>query len=184
MSACRQHLAAAEQKALADQKEAQERFRKWARSRVPDAEFMNVGSGPQIRQLLFAGVANANSGEDFLELERVFKASRPLSCRRPAVGVSGCLHVARATGQASCATAVSAEAFGVWLAKVQLRLQGGLLGCSVSSLGINSVCDCLRMRSLLRSLLHRLPAITEELSGFEREISELATQMHTLEVSS
>ena len=87
MPPCRQHLAVAEQKALADQKEAQERFRSWARSRVPDAEFMNVGSGPQIRQLLFAGVANANSGpdkkEDFLELERVFKASRPLCYRKP-----------------------------------------------------------------------------------------------------
>ena len=61
---------------------------------------MNVGSGPQIRQLLFAGVANANSGpdkkEEFLELERVFKASHPPWSQM----TSGWLCMARVTGQA------------------------------------------------------------------------------------
>ncbi len=35
------------------------RFRKWAASKVEGAKHMNVGSGDQIRQLLFAGTLNA-----------------------------------------------------------------------------------------------------------------------------
>ena len=60
---------------------------------VPDAKYMNVGSGTQLRQLLYAGVANSKSkqpaskaaskaakgkaaaADDRLELERVFKVS-------------------------------------------------------------------------------------------------------------
>lgn len=51
------------------------RFRTWAASLVEGARYMNVTSGPQIRQLLFAGVANKSKkleGET-LEMERVFK---------------------------------------------------------------------------------------------------------------
>lgn len=53
--------------------------RRWASSRVGDAKYMNVGSGAQVQQLLFAGAANALSqgskGVDKppLPLERVFK---------------------------------------------------------------------------------------------------------------
>ena len=58
--------------------------------RVPDAQHMNVGSGTQLRQLLYAGVANSKSkqpaskatakgeaaaADDCLEFERVFKVS-------------------------------------------------------------------------------------------------------------
>jgi len=56
-----------------DQKKAMGRFRRWASSKVPGAENMNVGSGAQIRQLLFAGVQNQKPEKGSLELERVFK---------------------------------------------------------------------------------------------------------------
>jgi hypothetical protein len=48
---CRPHLAAAQERALADQADSQDRFRSWAAARVPGARHMNVGSGPQARQL-------------------------------------------------------------------------------------------------------------------------------------
>lgn len=79
MAVDRAHLAAAQQQAEADQAQAQERFRRWAASRVADAVYMNVGSGAQVQQLLFAGAANAlaqgSKGADKppLPLERVFK---------------------------------------------------------------------------------------------------------------
>lgn len=53
--------------------------RRWAASRVEDAKYMNVGSGAQVQQLLFAGAQNAlaqgSKGIDKppLPLERVFK---------------------------------------------------------------------------------------------------------------
>ncbi len=56
-----------------DQTKAMGRFRRWASSKVPGAENMNVGSGAQIRQLLFAGVQNQKPEKGSLELERVFK---------------------------------------------------------------------------------------------------------------
>jgi len=56
-----------------DQKKAMGRFRRWASSKVLGAENMNVGSGAQIRQLLFAGVQNQKPDKGSLELERVFK---------------------------------------------------------------------------------------------------------------
>ena len=65
----------AELKADQDQKEAMNRFRRWASSKVPGAENMNVGSGAQIRQLLFAGVQNQKPEKGNLEFERVFKVS-------------------------------------------------------------------------------------------------------------
>ena len=43
------------------------------RTRVPDAEHMNICSGPQIRQLLFPGVPNARPDKGMLELQRTFK---------------------------------------------------------------------------------------------------------------
>ena len=51
----REHLAKAELAATADRAAAVARFRAWASARVPGAAFMNVCSGPQIRQLLFSG---------------------------------------------------------------------------------------------------------------------------------
>ena len=51
------------------------RFRSWASQRVPDARLMNVGSGAQIRQLLFAGVQNQKADKGTLETERTFKVS-------------------------------------------------------------------------------------------------------------
>ena len=70
---CRQHLEEAEVKAVKDQAEAMNRFRSWASQRVPGAQYMNVGSGAQIRQLLFAGVQNQKPEKGTLETERVFK---------------------------------------------------------------------------------------------------------------
>lgn len=70
---------------------AQAPFESWPTClQVPDAQHMNVGSGTQLRQLLYAGVANSKSkqpahkaaakgeaaaADDRLELERVFKVS-------------------------------------------------------------------------------------------------------------
>ena len=51
----REHLASAELAATADRAAAVARFRAWASARVPGTAFMNVCSGPQIRQLLFSG---------------------------------------------------------------------------------------------------------------------------------
>lgn len=57
--------------------------RRWATARVPDARYMNVGSGPQVQQLLFAGAtkdaskgrgkAKEAAAEMAVPLERVFK---------------------------------------------------------------------------------------------------------------
>lgn len=69
----RDHLAQAEQQAVAEEEEAKARFRNWASSRVQDAKYMNVGSGPQVLQLLFGGTPNSKSGKPGVPLERVFK---------------------------------------------------------------------------------------------------------------
>ena len=72
----REHRANAQQLAERDPCEAQERFRSWAVARVPAAKYMNVGSGAQVQQLLFAGVANSKATDKpGVPLERVFKAS-------------------------------------------------------------------------------------------------------------
>ena len=47
--------------------------RRWATSKVPDAHYMNVGSGAQVQQLLFAGVDNKIKDKEPLPLQRVFK---------------------------------------------------------------------------------------------------------------
>lgn len=44
-------------KAEADREAAVQYFREWAMSKVPDAKYMNVASGAQIRQLFFPGHA-------------------------------------------------------------------------------------------------------------------------------
>ena len=44
----RPHLAAAQERALADQADSCDRFRNWAAARVPGARHMNVGSGAQV----------------------------------------------------------------------------------------------------------------------------------------
>ncbi len=54
---CREHLKAAEAKAVEDQERAKKRFREWVRTKVPDAEYMNICSGPQVRALLPACAA-------------------------------------------------------------------------------------------------------------------------------
>jgi hypothetical protein len=70
-------LATAEKNALKDQEDARSRFHKWAISKVPAAEIMNVGSGLQVRQLLFAGALNQKQTKkakvNRLETTRVFK---------------------------------------------------------------------------------------------------------------
>ena len=76
----REHLAAAQQRAVADQEEAVTRFKSWASLYVHGAEHMNVCSGTQIRQLLFAGAPNNKAPDDAtkrLELTRVFKVRQP-----------------------------------------------------------------------------------------------------------
>lgn len=68
-------MAAGQRAAELDKQAAIDRFRAWASSLVPDAKYMNVTSGPQIRQLLFAGVENKGKEKKGarLEMARVFK---------------------------------------------------------------------------------------------------------------
>ena len=70
---CRDHLAAAQVQAEVDQEEARKVFQRWATAWVPAAKHMNVASGAQIQQLLFAGVRNAKDSTQ-LGHARVFKA--------------------------------------------------------------------------------------------------------------
>ena len=67
-----EHLANAEKLAMSDKKVAEEYFREWAASKCGDAKFMNVGSGLQIRQLLFAGARNKRSDKPGVEKTREF----------------------------------------------------------------------------------------------------------------
>ena len=46
--ASREHLARAEEKAIEDQESAKQRFRDWVKTKVPDAEYMNICSGAQV----------------------------------------------------------------------------------------------------------------------------------------
>lgn len=63
---------------MKDQAEAMNRFRGWASQKVAGAQHMNVGSGAQIRQLLFAGVQNQKPEKGTLETERTFKVGKHL----------------------------------------------------------------------------------------------------------
>lgn len=66
------HLANAEKMALEDKRVAEDYFRNWAAAKCEDAKFMNVGSGLQIRQLLFAGAKNKRRDKPGVELAREF----------------------------------------------------------------------------------------------------------------
>ena len=74
MIACRRdHLVAAQARAETDQAEAKERFKSWAEQYVPGARHMNVCSGAQVRQLLFANIPNNKDSKKTLEDTRKFK---------------------------------------------------------------------------------------------------------------
>lgn len=66
------HLADAEKRALEDKKVAEDYFRAWATGKCPAAEHMNVGSGIQVRQLLFAGAPNKRRDKPGVEKTREF----------------------------------------------------------------------------------------------------------------
>ncbi|KAI8477360.1 MAG: hypothetical protein J3K34DRAFT_591 [Monoraphidium minutum] len=65
----REHLRAQEAQAKLDQAASEAYFREWAAAKVPAAALMNIGSGLQIRQLLFP---DAEAGG-----VRVFRADNP-----------------------------------------------------------------------------------------------------------
>lgn len=71
----------AQEQAEDDQSRAENRFRGFVSTCVKDAQYMNPGSGPQIRQLLFAGAANSKPGNkgEYLELKKVFKVLHSLA---------------------------------------------------------------------------------------------------------
>jgi DNA polymerase-1 len=60
----REHLRNAQTQAEADQQAANLYFRRWAAQYCEDAQHMNLSSGAQIRQLLFAGVENSIPGKE------------------------------------------------------------------------------------------------------------------------
>ena len=68
----KEHLAAAEIQAGADKKIAEDYFRAWAVGKCPDAVHMNVGSGIQVRQLLFAGASNKKREKPGVEKTKEF----------------------------------------------------------------------------------------------------------------
>ena len=68
----KEHLANAEKMALEDKRVAEEYFRTWASAKCEGAKLMNVGSGLQIRQLLFAGAKNKRRDKPGVELVREF----------------------------------------------------------------------------------------------------------------
>mmetsp|Transcript_24591 Transcript_24591/g.80380 ORF Transcript_24591/g.80380 Transcript_24591/m.80380 type:complete len:825 (-) Transcript_24591:45-2519(-) len=59
----RVQLRTAEALAKEHQEAAEHTFRDWATSFCADAKYMNVGSGPQVRQLLFAGAPNKSASK-------------------------------------------------------------------------------------------------------------------------
>ena len=63
--------------AVEDKKVAEDYFRKWAVSKCEGAEFMNAGSGIQVRQLLFAGAANKRRDKPGVEMTREFSMISP-----------------------------------------------------------------------------------------------------------
>ena len=73
----KKHLEGAEKQALADKKVAEDYFRRWAMKMCPAAEHMNVGSGIQVRQLLFAGARNKRPDKPGVEKEREFAMVSP-----------------------------------------------------------------------------------------------------------
>ncbi|XP_020235315.1 DNA polymerase I A, chloroplastic/mitochondrial [Cajanus cajan] len=69
----RAYLESIEKVAKAEQEIAAIRFRKWASRYCPDAQYMNVGSDLQLRQLLFGGTVNRKDSTLALPTERIFK---------------------------------------------------------------------------------------------------------------
>ncbi|KHN38292.1 DNA polymerase I [Glycine soja] len=69
----RAYLESIEKVAKAEQEVAVNRFRKWATRYCPDAQYMNVGSDSQLRQLLFGGIVNRKDSSQTLPTERIFK---------------------------------------------------------------------------------------------------------------
>ncbi|KAL5126368.1 DNA polymerase I A, chloroplastic/mitochondrial [Glycine soja] len=69
----RAYLESIEKVAKAEQEVAVNRFRKWATRYCPDAQYMNVGSDSQLRQLLFGGIVNRKDSNQTLPTERIFK---------------------------------------------------------------------------------------------------------------
>ncbi|KAL2316776.1 hypothetical protein Fmac_030652 [Flemingia macrophylla] len=69
----RAYLESIEKVAIAEQDIAAIRFRKWATRYCPDAQYMNVGSDLQLRQLLFGGTVNRKDSTLALPTERIFK---------------------------------------------------------------------------------------------------------------
>jgi len=78
MAVDRAHLAEAQERAVREEEAAKMRFRDWATSKVADAAYMNVGSGPQVSQLLFGGVDNRWNDRPGVPLERTFKVPNQL----------------------------------------------------------------------------------------------------------
>ncbi|XP_078180200.1 DNA polymerase I A, chloroplastic-like isoform X2 [Carex rostrata] len=69
----RSHLKEIENVATTEQTIAGERFRRWASKHCADAQYMNVGSDAQVRQLLFGGTLNSQDHNECLPEERSFK---------------------------------------------------------------------------------------------------------------
>ncbi|KAJ3705683.1 hypothetical protein LUZ61_009388 [Rhynchospora tenuis] len=69
----RSHLKEIEKIAIAEQRIAGDKFRRWASKYCADAKYMNVGSDPQVQQLLFGGALNSQDHNECLPEERNFK---------------------------------------------------------------------------------------------------------------
>ncbi|KAL9316627.1 hypothetical protein ACSQ67_017628 [Phaseolus vulgaris] len=69
----RAYLESIEKVAKVEEEVATNRFRKWASRYCPDAQYMNVGSDSQLRQLLFGGTLNRKDSSLALPTERLFK---------------------------------------------------------------------------------------------------------------
>ncbi|KAL4619142.1 hypothetical protein ACB092_06G058600 [Castanea dentata] len=69
----RKYLAEVEKVAKSEQVIAANRFRNWASRYCSDAQYMNVGSDAQVRQLFFGGIANSKYPDETLPIERIFK---------------------------------------------------------------------------------------------------------------
>ena len=72
------HLAEAEKQATQEEAKSRTIFREWAASKVPDAQYMNVGSSSQVVQLFFGGAKNRNKEKPGVPLSRTFKVPNVL----------------------------------------------------------------------------------------------------------
>ncbi|CAN0901055.1 DNA polymerase I B, chloroplastic/mitochondrial [Linum grandiflorum] len=68
----RAYLADKEIEAKEEQAKAANTFRRWASKYCPDAQFMNIGSDTQLRQLFFGGIANRKDCSVTLPESRLF----------------------------------------------------------------------------------------------------------------